>query len=233
MTLRTIIFGLSASFGAAWLAIIVIPYLKMRDLDAIPFAKSSSGVYHPKRTGRVANGALVYAANGCYLCHTQAIRADYAGTDFYRPDWAGSKDNPDRGDTRRETTPYDFQGESFAQIGVNRLGPDLSNLGNRAENLHTAKGGKPEQWLYEHLYNPRAAAALRGSKCPSYRFLFESRPVYGQGSPNALSVHPAPDRELVPTADAEALVGYLLSLKKDDAVPAQLNFAPAAKGGEG
>jgi cytochrome c oxidase cbb3-type subunit 2 len=232
MTLRTFILGLTASFGAAWLVVVVIPFLRMRNLDAIPFGKSTSGVYHPKRAGRVASGALVYAANGCYLCHTQAIRADYAGNDFYRPNWAGSKDNADRGDTRRETTPFDFQGESFAQIGVNRLGPDLSNLGIRVENLYTAKGARPEQWLYEHLYNPRAAAALRGSKCPSYRFLFEVQPINGQGSPNALSVHPAPDKELVPTSDAEALVSYLLSLKKDDAVPAQLNFAPAKKGGE-
>jgi len=232
MTLRTFILGLTVSFGAAWLVVVVLPYLRMRDMQAIPFEKSTSGVYHPKRAGRVGNGALVYAANGCYLCHTQAIRADYAGSDFYRANWAGSKDNPDRGDTRRETTAFDFQGESFAQIGVNRLGPDLSNLGNRVETLYAAKGTKPEQWLYEHLYNPRAAAALRGSKCPSYRFLFEKQTITGQGSPNALSVHPHDGKEIVPSSDAEALVSYLLSLKKDDAVPAQLNFAPAKKDGD-
>jgi hypothetical protein len=32
MSLRTFILGLSASFGIAWLAIIVVPYFKMRDL---------------------------------------------------------------------------------------------------------------------------------------------------------------------------------------------------------
>jgi hypothetical protein len=37
--------------------------------------------------------------------------------------------------------------------------------------------------------------------------------------------------ELVASADAKALVSYLLSLKKDQAVPAVLSFAPPkAKG---
>jgi hypothetical protein len=35
------------------------------------------------------------------------------------------------------------------------------------------------------------------------------------------------DTELVPSSEAKALVSYLLSLKKDQAVPAVLNFAPA------
>jgi cytochrome c oxidase cbb3-type subunit II len=37
--------------------------------------------------------------------------------------------------------------------------------------------------------------------------------------------------ELVPSADAKALVSYLLSLKKDQKVPAVLDFAPAKKKG--
>ena len=83
----------------------------------------ATGIFYPKRTGRVANGALVYAENGCYLCHTQLVRPTYAGNDLYRPDWGGLKADPDRGDTRRETNAYDFAGEKFAQIGVSRRGP--------------------------------------------------------------------------------------------------------------
>ena len=63
MSFRTFILGLTASFGVAWLAIIVIPFFKMRELAPIdhPEAKlSTAGVFFPKRTGRVAAGAHVY-----------------------------------------------------------------------------------------------------------------------------------------------------------------------------
>ena len=35
MSFRTFILSLSASFGVAWLAIIIVPYIKMRSMDPI------------------------------------------------------------------------------------------------------------------------------------------------------------------------------------------------------
>ncbi|MDP3849403.1 MAG: cbb3-type cytochrome c oxidase subunit II [Luteolibacter sp.] len=234
MSLRTFILGLSATFGVAWLAIIVVPYLKMRDLAALPFPEekaTSAGIFIPKRSGRVTDGAKVYAENGCYLCHTQVVRPTYAGNDLYRPDWGGLKNDPDRGDTRRETNAYDFNGETFAQIGLMRMGPDLSNLGRRLEYL-LAAGVNSEQWLYSHLYNPRANTELWNSTCPPHPFLFVNREVKGNPSDDALPIDAGPGRELVPDSDAKALISYLLSLKKDHPVPATLNFAPAKKNDE-
>lgn len=230
MSLRTFILGLSASFGAAWLAVIVVPYFKMRDLAPVPFAESdaTAGVFFPKRTGRVADGARVYAENGCYLCHTQVVRPTYAGNDMYRADWGGLKADPDRGDTRRETNEFDFIGESFAQVGVMRLGPDLSNLGRRVE---SQTGGDPEAWLYTHLYNPRQNPKLWQSTCPSHPFLFEKQKIQGNPSADALGIDVGEGYQLVPNSDAKALVSYLLSLKKDHPVPPALNFAPAKKDG--
>ena len=154
MSLRTFIFALAASFGVAWLSIIVLPFFKMRALAPIPLslaADGASGIFFPKRTGRVADGARVYAENGCYLCHTQVVRPTYAGHDLYRPDWGGLKDDADRGDTRRETNAYDFFGEKFAQIGVTRTGPDLSNIGRRVETIY-APGGDPAAWLLSLIH---------------------------------------------------------------------------------
>jgi len=235
MSLRTFILGLSASFGVAWLAVIVIPYLKMRDLAPVTLSEAAdgkTGIFNPKRTGRVAHGAKVYAENGCYLCHTQVIRPTYAGNDLYRADWGGQKEDPVRGDTRRETNAYDFQGETFAQIGLTRMGPDLSNLGRRMDSLR-ATGVDPEQWLFVRLYNPQLHPELWNSTCPPHPFLFEKRKVKGSPSSAALPVDIGPGRELVPDSDARALVSYLLSLKKDHAVPASLNFTPAKKDSEG
>ena len=234
MSLRIFITGLSASFGVAWLAVIVIPYLKMRDLAPLPFAESTTtaGIFFPKRSGRIADGAKVYAENGCYLCHTQVVRPVYAGNDLYRSDWGGLKNDEARGDTRRETNAYDFNGETFAQIGQTRMGPDLSNLARRLESV-TATGTTPEAWLYAHLHNPRSNPQLWKSTCPPHPFFFDKREIKGSPSADALTIHTDAGFELVPDADARALVSYLLSLKKDQAVPAALNFAPAKKDGDG
>ncbi len=234
MSLRTFILGLSASFGIAWLSIIVVPYFKMRDLAPIkdPDAeKTSAGVFFPKRTGRVANGARVYAENGCYYCHTQVVRPTYAGNDLYRPDWGGLQNDKDRGDTRRETNAFDFYGEKFAQIGVMRIGPDLSNIGRRVESIY-AEGGDPSAWLYAHLYNPRNNSKLWKSTCPPHPFFFEKREIKGSPSSDALKVDVGAGFELVPGSDAKALVSYLLSLKKDQKAPAALDFAPKKKSGD-
>jgi cytochrome c oxidase cbb3-type subunit 2 len=228
MSLRTFILGLSASFGVAWLAVIVVPFIKMRNLAPIELNEATdgaTGIFFPKRTGRIANGALVYAENGCYLCHTQVVRPTYAGNDLYRSDWGGLKADPDRGDTRRETNAYDFFGESFAQIGVSRVGPDLSNLGRRVEAEYAA-GGDPALWLFRHLYNPRQEPKRWKSTCPSFPFLFTERVIHGSPSENAIAIIDDGRKEVVPSEDAKALVSYLLSMKKDQAVPAVLNFAP-------
>lgn len=233
MSLRTFILGLSASFGIAWLAMIVVPFIKMRNLAPIELNEATdgtTGIFYPKRAGRVTDGALIYAENGCYLCHTQLVRPTYAGNDLYHVDLGGLKADPERGDTRRETNAYDFFGEKFAQVGVSRMGPDLSNLGRRVESKYAA-GKDPAKWLFAHLYNPRQEPARWKSTCPSFRYMFDERKIKGGPSNEALSVSIAEGTEVVPNSDAKALVSYLLSLKKDQAVPAVLNFAPPKKKG--
>jgi cytochrome c oxidase cbb3-type subunit 2 len=236
MSLRHFILGLSVSFGLAWLAIVVVPFIKMRNLTPVTLTEEAdSGMYFPKRAGRIANGAGVYAANGCYNCHTQVIRPTYAGNDLFRADWGGLKGDPDRGDTRRETNAFDFLGEDFAQIGVNRVGPDLSNLGRRVEALYSPEN--PSRWLYAHLFNPRYEMDRKRSTCPSFRFLFDEKSV-GAGVPeDAVTFSDgvaAADGEkvYVPNSDAKALVSYLLSLKKDSPAPTSLDFSPGQKGDE-
>lgn len=236
MSLRHFILGLSVSFGLAWLAIVVVPFIKMRNLPSVTMTEEAdSGLFFPKRAGRIANGAEVYAANGCYNCHTQVIRPTYAGNDLFRADWGGLKNDPDRGDTRRETNAFDFIGENFAQIGVNRIGPDLSNLGRRVEANYAPEN--PSRWLYAYLFDPRHELDRKGSACPSFRYLFEEKSV-GAGVPEDAvtfsdGVVAADDGKVfVPKSDAKALVSYLLSLKKDSPVPTSLDFSPGKKGDE-
>jgi cytochrome c oxidase cbb3-type subunit 2 len=232
MSFRQFAFGLTASFGIAWLAIVIVPFFMMRHLKPVAFdetADGKEGIYHPKKSGRVINGAEVYAANGCYHCHSQLIRPTYAGNDLGRPDWAGLKVDEERGDTRRQTNVFDYQGEKFAQIGLSRLGPDLSNVGRRVEKLY-AKDSDPQKWLLGHLYDPRANPERPTSKCPSFRFLFETKEIEGQTPEDAVAIN-KDGEAVIPGHEALALVDYLLSLKRDDVVPASMSHLPPAPKG--
>ena len=222
MSLRTFILGLIATFGLAWLLVLVVPFVSMKSVPAVPFdeqADGRTGIYHPKRAGRTANGVLAYVSNGCNQCHSQLVRPTFAGSEMFREDWGGLAGDPDRGDTRRETNVHDFEGEDFAFLGQARLGPDLSNLGRRLEAELGAGDPTPEQWLYMHLYNPRAKAERARSLCPSYRFLFDEVEARGARRDDALPVEGKPGMQLLPNSEARALVSYLLNLRKDHTLP--------------
>ena len=228
MSLRTFILGLVTSFGIAWLAVVVVPFFKMRNLDPLVHAEGTEQageVFFPKRTGRIATGAEIYAANGCYLCHTQVVRPTTAGNDMFRADWAGLANDADRGDTRRETNAWDFLGESYAHIGISRMGPDLSNFGRRLSANYLEEGQSPEAWIYAHLYKPKSLADRWQSACPPHPFFFDKRKVVGQGSDDAVNVDTCEGYEIIPGSSAKALASYLMSLKKDQPVPAQLDFS--------
>jgi cytochrome c oxidase cbb3-type subunit 2 len=77
------------------------------------------------------------------------------------------------------------------------------------------------QWHLLHLYDPQTTS--KGSIMPPFRFLFERRRIGRQLSPEALPLTgawaPPPGYEVVPKAEAKALVEYLLSLKANAPLP--------------
>jgi cytochrome c oxidase cbb3-type subunit 2 len=102
MTLKSFLIGMLASFGLAWMCIIAIPVAKMASLPAVKMSSEEDAEYYQHQTsGRMLNGAEIYAANGCYTCHSQLIRPTYLGSQIFREDVAGVS-NAD-GDSRRET----------------------------------------------------------------------------------------------------------------------------------
>ena len=223
MNLKTFITGLTVSFGAPWLLVIVVPSVTMNNVEAVSFeegADGREGVYRPLRNGRIADGSKIYGANGCYVCHTQVIRTTRAGSDVWREDWAGvpaSKENPV--DSRRETNVFDYQGEDFAHIGLTRTGPDLSNVGLRIETYAKEEGVSPEAWIYRHLYNPNSGDRW-WSVCPAQEHLFKKASTLGQEPETGKGVYCTEcEATMVPKPEAEALASYILSLKKNDLVP--------------
>jgi cbb3-type cytochrome oxidase cytochrome c subunit len=106
----------------------------------------------------------------------------------------------------RRSVAYDYLYDSPVMLGSQRIGPDLANVGARLPDA---------QWQLIHLYNPRIY--VKGSTMPQYRYLFETRRITSSPSPDALRLPeefaPASGYEVVPTADATALVAYLGSLR--------------------
>ena len=79
----------------------------------------------------------------------------------------------------------------------------------------------PRAEIHAHLYDPRAS--VEWSNMPSFRHLYILQKEQAGGSPKALKLRgefrPKSGYEVVPSTDAELLVDYLLSLKKDAPIP--------------
>jgi len=222
-SLKQFVALLSLLFALPWVILVVYPSIKLSSLSATPIEGTTAESYPPVTSGLALRGAQIYAQNGCAYCHTQMIRPTYAGTDRWRPGWAGREKDADNPATIRETVATDYLGEKFAPLGVQRLGPDLSNVGYRRPDAASH---------YHHLYAPRSVSEV--SVMPAFRNLFQVRKVTGQRSDDALETKfvgtAGEELEVVPTADAKALVAYLQSLKKDAVKPGtQTAQASAAK----
>src|SRR5947199_9416985 len=92
--------------------------------------------------------------------------------------------------------------------GAQRIGPDLASVGLRLPD---------SAWHLLHLYAPKLQ--VKDSTMPPYRFLFETRRIERGLSPEALplsgSLASSPGYEIIPKAEAQQLVAYLMSLRAD------------------
>jgi len=186
------------AIAVSWLVVVVWPHLQLGGLE--PVAIEETGVtYPPIRSGEALVGAEMYRSLGCQYCHTRQVRSGTMGADIARG-WG-----------KRRTVARDYIRDRPVMLGSIRFGPDLANLGCRETNATV---------LLLRLYKPSAMAPL--SPMPSYRHLFDVRPVPAGGSESRNLVVLRTDSsldpgfEVIPSAEARALVAYLLSLKADE-----------------
>ncbi|HAV61300.1 MAG TPA: hypothetical protein DCY13_02930, partial [Verrucomicrobiales bacterium] len=115
-------------------------------------------------------------------------------------------DIQERGWGKRGSVAADYLYDDPAMPGSLRIGPDLSNIGDRMPD---------RMWHLLHLY--RSRLVVEKSMMPDHRHLFEKRRVGDEPSPLALplpeELHPGEGWEIVPKPEAIALVAYLQSLK--------------------
>jgi cytochrome c oxidase cbb3-type subunit 2 len=224
--LRQFVTCLSLSFALPWLVLIVVPALSAQKLAPLNYSKDKDGregVY--PGTAVYRQGQMIYASEGCSQCHTQMIRPSYWGIiDQWKKGW-GSDQSDAPAEPTRASHMRDYMSEPYAHLGIVRNGPDLTNAGYRLANV-------PRAEIHAHLYDPRAKSEW--SNMPAFRHLYTLQKEEAGGSKKALKLQgassPKNGYEVVPTPEAELLVDYLLSLKKDAPIPGTIvTEAPAKK----
>jgi cytochrome c oxidase cbb3-type subunit II len=203
--------GLATALTVSWAGIVLAPHAQLGALT--PYYDDTEQKAFPERTnGIAARGQQVYADLGCAACHTQQVR---------RPDFGSDQA---RGWGERQSVARDYIHQARPQLGSSRFGPDLTNLAGRKPSAPDAED------LMKFLY--------AGSPThPSYRFLFENRPIVGEPSMRALrltgNLTPPAGHEIVPSERAQTLVAYLLSLNTAYDYPESRPVPQAAAKGEG
>ena len=203
----SIFFGLIVAFLFSLWGMVVKPLNTFGSQDASVLAETGL-LYPTRRVGAAQQGADVYRSLGCAACHTQQVQPNSLSPDIQRG-WG----------TRRSVA-RDYLFDKPAMLGSVRVGPDLSDYGNRAV---LAEGETREDLLNRELlrlYNPRLVSEKPLK--PGYPFLFDVLALDSQVHRVGLVLpdgeSPIPGKRVVPTDEAIALVEYFLSLKVENSL---------------
>jgi cbb3-type cytochrome oxidase cytochrome c subunit len=149
--LAPLFFGIFGTFAFSWVGLTVIPNWQIGHLNP-QSDEEGTDIYPMPQSGMVQQGARVYAANGCIYCHSEQVRADYAGADIERK-W---------GD--RRSAPRDYIFERPVSLGKMRMGQDLANIGARAPKEEESPSPSPAN---APAAAPVAASGSPASKAPA------------------------------------------------------------------
>jgi cytochrome c oxidase cbb3-type subunit 2 len=178
--------GAMVALAVATAALVVMPYMEVRDIQPPPGLKPY--------TSAELRGRAVYIANGCVYCHSQQPRDRGFGPDFERG-WG------------RASVPGDYIYDKPHLLGSMRTGPDLFNIGARQPS---------KDWQLGHLYQPRAYTPGSIMPSYPFLFTVKDAKEAEKEGEQPLTLPPAygPNvgQVVVPTPEALDLVKYLLVL---------------------
>lgn len=183
--LTPLLLGIAGTLFFSWVGLALIPNGQFGHLEP-QMDEEGNDAYPVPKSGMAERGRKVYVANGCVYCHTQQVRADYAGSDIERK-WG-----------ERRSAPRDYLFDRPVLLGKMRMGPDLANIGKRApaedENATAVAAANPPA--------PGAPAPPAPSAVPA------GAPSSGlnsaSSSPAPPSVGPVPAGSATPVAPASA-----------------------------
>ncbi|NDP40570.1 MAG: cytochrome-c oxidase [Rhodoferax sp.] len=178
--------GAMVALAVATAALVVMPYMEVRDIQPPPGLKPY--------TSAELRGRGVYIANGCVYCHSQQPRDRNFGPDFERG-WG------------RASVPGDYIYDKPHLLGSMRTGPDLFNIASRQPS---------KDWHLGHLYQPRAYVPGSIMPSYPFLFTVKDAMEAEKEGEQPVSLPPAygPNvgQVVVPTPEALDLVKYLLAL---------------------
>jgi cytochrome c oxidase cbb3-type subunit 2 len=174
--------GAMVALAVATAALVVLPYMQVRDIPKPPALKPY--------TSAQLRGREVYISNGCVYCHSQQPRARSFGPDFERG-WG------------RASVPGDYFYDRPHLLGSMRTGPDLFNIGARQPS---------KDWHLGHLYQPRAYSPGSNMPSYPFLFDVKDAAEDGEEVLTLPPGYAPYGRVVVPRPEALDLVKYLQAL---------------------
>jgi len=193
-----LVLGILATLAFSWLGLAYIPDLQIGHLDP-QSDEEGTDIYPMPKSGMAERGRRIYVANGCFYCHSEQLRADYAAADIDRLRDAALSPPPKWGD--RRSAPRDYIFDRPALLGKMRMGPDLANIGKAAPAEQEAAPPQP---------SPANAAAPGASPPPTNASPLpanaaaqqDAKPAVQPSTPPAPAASPAPTNASPPPANA-------------------------------
>jgi cbb3-type cytochrome oxidase cytochrome c subunit len=186
-----LVLGILATLAFSWLGLAYIPDLQIGHLDP-QSDEEQTDVYPVPKSGMAERGRRVYVANGCFYCHSEQVRADYAGSDIDRK-W---------GD--RRSAPRDYIFDRPALLGKMRMGPDLANIGKRAPAEEEAAPAQPSPANPANPAAPNASPPAAKASPPSANAEQNATPTGQPSTPPAANASPPAANASAPPANAAA-----------------------------
>src|SRR5205823_4564721 len=183
-----LVLGIFATLAFSWLGLAYIPDLQIGHLDP-QSDEEGTDIYPMPKSGMGERGRRIYVANGCFYCHSEQVRADYAASDIDRPRDGASSPPPKWGD--RRSAPRDYIFDRPALLGKMRMGPDLANIGKAAPVEEEAPPPQPSPANPANPAPPNASpAAANASPSPANAPQNATKPAAQPSTPPAPTASP-------------------------------------------
>lgn len=229
-----IVIGALLTFTSSWLGLVLLPYWQMQGEQA--FVKNPGDDPYPRPLSPLAlAGQKVYQANGCMYCHTQQVRSETFGN-WWEDGQMKTGADIKRGWGLRRTVSRDYIHDSPVMLGTMRTGPDLANVGARRyseawHHMHLLNPRAVNSWSimpsFAFLYQrEKVTGGVKSDKALKLGREWTLNPGL-RWVPSDAEKAAKPDLDwgiwltaeeteyqIVPTAEGDALVAYLMELRK-------------------
>ena len=199
-----LVLGILATLAFSWLGLAYIPDLQIGHLDP-QSDEEGTDIYPMPKSGMAERGRRIYLANGCFYCHSEQLRPDYAASDIDRPRDAAPSPPAKWGD--RRSAPRDYIFDRPALLGKTRMGPDLANIGKAAPTEEEtapaqASAATPANPASPNASPPAANPPPPPANAPPQQ---NAKPAaQPPGAPSAAAAPPPPSSPSAPAANAAA-----------------------------